>query len=908
MFYLPAVVKKGILTFVPTQHYTIITMKFLYASIMLLSLLGLQSCSKPGKVEEKLLSDNWAIISSKNTDLDGAKLTSSNSFDQSQWVKTKVPTTVMGALVEAGVIKDPFFGKNLENIPKTDFQDAWWFRTTFDLEQYRQGNEVTRLLLDGINYRANIWLNGSLIASQDSIYGAFRQFDLNISRQVKSAGNILAIEIFPPKPRDFYMGFVDWAPTPPDKYMGIFREVHLKRSGLLSMDKIFVAPDVDLKTLKSATLTVTAEVTNYSDEEKQVEVGGNIEHITFRSSFPVGAGETKPVKFDLKVDNPRLWWPNGLGKAELYNLKMELKDGFNVVDRQATRFGIRKIETYLTKDTVRGYKVNGREVLIKSGGWVDDLFLRYMPEKDAAQIRMVKEMNMNSVRFEGIWGNNHHIFDLCDENGILMMVGWSCQWEWPDYLGLEMKPFQGDASQTIAEGVELNGVKLNPKEEDLLALYLKDQVTWLRNHPSILTWATGSDAYPKTPLEIKYREVLKKADPTRPLLISSGDFTSEISGRSGMKMNGPYEYVPPIYWYEDKKTGGAFGFNSETGPGPQIPPVWCIKQMMPEEKLWPPMNDHWDWHSGRKDFSSVKVYLTALNKRYGEPKNLEELALKAQLMNYEAIRPMFEAFVVNKPVATGVVQWMLNSPWPEFYWQLYDYSLMPTGALYGTKKACAPQNLIYNYLDKKIYVSNDAVGTMENYEAVISLYNLQSEKIVEKSVKVTVAENKVDLVSELPTLQGDREVYFLDLKLKNPAGDIVADNFYWLSTQTDQMAWDKYLWYYTPQKAYADFTRINQLAPAKPEIARLDANEGEEGTIKLTFKNPTKAISFFTEIVLEKKAAGAPVLPQFLSDNYISLLPGETKTVVIKYHLKDLAGDQPVVKIQGINLPGRIEL
>jgi len=868
----------------------------------------LHSCGKPARVDDKLLTDNWFIISSKKTSLDGAALTSSANFDQSQWVKTKVPTTVMGALTEAGVIKDPFFGKNLENIPKTDFLDPWWFRTTFDLEEFNAEYEVARLQLDGINYRANIWLNGTRIASQDSIYGAFRQFDLNISKVARAKENLLAIEIVPPKPRDFYMGFVDWAPTPPDNYMGIFREVQIKRTGMLSMEHIFVAPDVDLKTLKSATLAVTTEVTNYSNEKKQVEISGNIENISFKSDFPINPGETKPVKFDLKVENPRLWWPNGLGKAELYEVKMELKDGFNLTDRHSTRFGIRKIETYLTKDTVRGYKVNGREVLIKSGGWVDDLFLRYMPEKDAAQIRLVKEMNMNSIRFEGVWGNNHHIYDLCDENGILMMVGWSCQWEWPDYLGLEMKVNPEDANLSIAEGLEQNGVKLKPHEEDLLALYLRDQVLWLRNHPSILTWATGSDAYPTTGHEAKYNEVMKQVDPTRPLLISSGNFKSEISGPSGMKMNGPYEYVPPVYWYEDKKFGGAYGFNSETGPGPQIPPIWAIKQMMPAEKLWPPMNDYWDWHSGRKDFNSVKVYLTAMNKRYGEPKNLEELALKAQLMNYEAIRPMFEAFVVNKPVTTGVVQWMLNSPWPEFYWQLYDYTLMPTGALYGTKKACAPLNLIYNYFDKKVYVSNDATGLLDGYEAVISLYNLQSEKVFEKSVKVSTPENKTELVSELPVLKGNKEVYFLDLKLKNPSGEVVADNFYWLSTQTDQLAWDKTIWFYTPQKAFADFTKINEMPAVKPEVTKAESTEGEEGIITLTLKNPGKLISFFTEIVLEKKAAGAPVLPQFLSDNYVSLLPGETKTVVIRYHLKDLAGDEPVVKIQGINLPGRIEM
>lgn len=876
-------------------------------SMVLLTFL-FSSCRLPVRVEEKLLSDSWLIISSQKTTLSGADLTLSNNLDHAGFVRTKVPTTVMGALVEAGVIKDPFFGKNLDSIPKKDFLVPWWFRTTFNLEKFNNKSEIARLLLDGINYRANIWLNGKQIASKDSIFGAFNQFDLDISKYAKTKDNLLAIEIFPPKPRDFYMGFVDWAPTPPDNYMGIFREVRIRRSGKVLLDHLFIAPDVDLPTLKSATLKVSAEVANYASEEKQVVVTGKIENMTFSSSFPVGPGERKPVSFDLKVENPRLWWPNGLGKPEMYQVSMELKDGSILADQQSSRFGIRKIETYLTKDTVRGYKVNGREVLIRSGGWVDDLFLRYMPEKDAAQIRMVKEMNMNSVRFEGIWGNSQHIFDLCDENGILMMPGWSCQWEWPDYLGLEMKVDAADANIPINEGVDKYSVKLTPQEEDLLAGYFKSQVLWLRNHPSIFVWATGSDAMPKPSLEKRYQEILAKYDPTRSLLVSAGKFTSEISGPSGMKMNGPYEYVPPVYWYEDKKLGGAFGFNSETGPGPQIPPVWCIRQMMPQEKLWPPMNDHWDWHSGRKDFGSVKVYLNALNKRYGEPRNLEELALKAQLMNYEAIRPMFEAFVVNKPVSTGVVQWMLNSPWPEFYWQLYDYSLMPTGALYGTKKACQPVNIIYNYYEKKVYISNDSQGTIVNFDAEIELFNLKSEKVFNKSVKFSLAENKVQVLSDLPELGGNREVYFLGLKLKNPSGDVVADNFYWLATQPDKLAWEKYLWYYTPQKEYADFRKLSQLARVRPEITKSESTEGSEGVITLNFKNNSRTISFFTEVVLTKKASREPLLPQFLSDNYISLFPGQTKKIIVRYHLKDLKGDQPLINIQGINFPGKVEL
>jgi exo-1,4-beta-D-glucosaminidase len=180
--------------------------------------------------------------------------------------------------------------------------------------------------------------------------------------------------------------------------------------------------------------------------------------------------------------------------------------------------------------------------------------------------------------------------------------------------------------------------------------------------------------------------------------------------------------------------------------------------------------------------------------------------------------------------------------------------------------------------------------------------------VYQDTLKVTVSENYSLFLSDLPELKGKNEVYFLDLKLKNPEGEIVADNFYWLSTKTDEMAWDKYVWYYTPQKEYADFTKLNKMTPVKPEVSKEQTTEGDEGVITVTLRNPSKEISFFTEIVLEKKAAKQPVLPQFLTDNYISLLPGETKKVVIRYYLKDMAGDEPVLKIQGINLPGKIEL
>ncbi|WP_460473874.1 glycoside hydrolase family 2 protein [Emticicia fontis] len=874
----------------------------------LLSSFFLLSCGSKVKVEERTLSENWTIASTKEINAD-AKSLSTQLINPEKWVKATVPTTVLGALVEAGVYKDPFVGKNLEKIPRAPFENSWWFRNTFELEDVNTQEEYLALKIDGINYRANFWLNGVKVASQDTLFGAFRQFQIDITKAAKSGENVLLVEVFPPQVRDFYMGFVDWAPTPPDHYMGIFRDITLKRSGKVDVTvTTFIAPDLDPKDLTQASLTISTELTNHSDASKTVEVKGIIEDISFKKSFTLAPHEHREVKFtpadtkELLIKNPRLWWPNGLGNPEMYTLNLEVNENGKLSDKQSTRFGIRKIETYLNDKGVRGYKVNGRDVLIKSAGWVDDLFLRYMPEKDEAQIRYVKEMNLNSLRFEGVWGNNHHIYDLCDENGILLMVGWSCQWEWPDYLGMELKMKPGDENLPINEGVDLYAVKLTPDEETLLSNYLRDQVKWLRNHPSIFTWAGGSDAMPKPSLEKRYQDILKQYDPTRPFLISSGDFTSELTGKSGMKMNGPYEYVPPVYWFEDKKLGGAFGFNSETGPGPQLPPISGIKKAIPAADLWPPDNKMWNYHSGRKDFNTLGVFLNALDKRYGKPQNLEELALKAQVMEYEAIRPMFEAFVINRPVATGVVQWMLNSPWPDFYWQMYDYYLMPTGAYYGVKKAAQPVNIIYDYYNQTVHLSNDTRQALADIKAEVRLFDKNSKQIFAKTESVKMGENTTNKWLNLPALQGKNGVYFLSLTLKNSKGELIADNFYWLASQKDQLDWSKYFWFYTPQKQYADFSGLNTLPKAeiKAEKSIKELSKDEfEVTLKLT--NTSDKLAFFVEAELADGANGSVVAPVFWSDNYVSIPPKESKTITVKYYKKDLKGN-PSIKIQGYNL------
>ena len=381
------------------------------------------------------------------------------------------------------------------------------------------------------------------------------------------------------------------------------------------------------------------------------------------------------------------------------------------------RFGIREIADYRTEEGYRGFKLNGRKILIRGGGWADDLLLDVKHKKLQAEVLYARHMNLNALRLEGFWGTSQDLYNLCDENGILIMVGWSCQWEWTDYLGRPAdEPYGGITT---------------PEIMDLVAESWKDQILWLRNHPAIFVWAEGSDMIPHPDLERRYIAILKEIDPTRPTLVSTKGKTSEITGPSGVKMLGPYDYVPPVYWYVDTKNGGAYGFNTETGPGPQVPPLESLRKMMPEDKLWP-INDFWNFHCSRGMFKDLARYNEAMDRRLGPAKDLEDYLRKAQFLNYEAMRAMFEAFVANKYKSTGVIQWMYNSAWPKLWWQLYDYYLQPNGAFYGARKAGEPVHLIYNYGNQEIAAVNSSATPSPKLKATIRVLDFGLKEIVSK--------------------------------------------------------------------------------------------------------------------------------------------------------------------------------
>ena len=848
------------------------------------------------------LSENWKIQSSNSVPENGAAI-SSHTYSTNDWHSAKVPSTVLGTLVENKVYENPYFGENLGDIPTELFQVPWWYSTHFELTE-QQASDFASICLDGINYKANVWLNGHLIADSNAINGAFRITSFDISHHIIAGNNILAIEVIPPKPGDFSIGFVDWNPAPPDGNMGVFRPVTLQLHGGVNIEKPFVQTKVDLETLKAADITVSAQLVNYSDKAVSGILTGKIGAIEFSQKLTIAVDSEKEVLFtseefpQLHFKDPALWWPIHLGDPNLYELNLQFQIDTIVSKTTHVKFGIREVEDYWLDEIHRGYIVNGKKVLIKGAGWTDDLFLMDTHESIETQVKYVKQMNLNCIRLEGFWGKDHKLYDLCDEHGILLMVGWSCHWEHEIHMGIPVSERFGAVY----------------KKEDIqhVAQAWEDQLIWLRNHPSIFVWTVASDKVPITELEEKYIETFAKYDPTRPYLNSTGgvgsdqhvigseEVISEISGLSGVKMLGPYAYTAPGYWYTDTKFGGAYGFNTETGPGAQVPQLDSLRKMIPEADLWP-IGKAWDYHCGRYEFSDLSRFTKAIDERYGKPKDLIDFDKKAQAMNYELMRPMFEAFQVNKKKSTGIVQWMLNAAWPKMYWQLYDYYLMPTGAFYATQKACSPLHLIYNYGDDQIYAINDHLYEVENLQALIRIYDIESKLLLEKTISFNASADSAFSIFTMESIKNLSTAYFLDLRLVNNEKKEISNNFYWLSTKEEILDYEADLGefaYHTPSKQYSDLRLLESLPKVELDIMHTFEKAGNESSITVTLENNGNTIAFLVNLKLIEKGGAEVLLPVFWEDNFISLLPGEKRTVRATFK----AEAEAELKVEGWNL------
>lgn len=842
------------------------------------------------------LHDGWSLQSSCKISATGEQI-SAPGFNAQGWHKATVPTTVVAALVADKTFPDPYYGMNLKSFPGMDysskeffanqpmpedspFRCSWWYRTDFRLPA--AGKQATWLHLDGVNYRANVWVNGKKVADAKDVAGTFRIFEFDVSKLVHAGANGLAIEVSAPTEHDLAITWVDWNPTPPDKDMGLWKDVYLTHSGPVALRHPFVTSKLGDGN-KSAALTVSADLHNDTDAPVKGELRAEVAGIRASQQVEVPAGEWKTVTFtpeqfsQLNIKGPKLWWPYQMGEPYLYDAKFSFAIGGKVSDAANFKFGVREITSELTEKGYRLFKINGRNILVRGGGWSSDMLLRLSPERIRKEMEYTKDMGLNTIRQEGKLERDE-FYDMADRMGILLMPGWCCcdMWEhWKEWTA-ETNRIAGDS--------------------------LKDQVYRLRNHPSILVWLYGSDNPPPAEVETMYRKILTDEHWPNPAISSASQTPTSVTGNSGVKMTGPYDYVPPNYWLTDKEAGGAYGFNTETSPGPAIPPLESLKKFIPEKHLWP-IDEYWNYHAGGERFTTINIFTKGLEERYGKPADLSDFLRKSQAMAYEGERAMFEAYARNKYNSTGVIQWMLNNGWPSTIWHLFDYYLVPAGGYFGTKKACEMLHVQYSYDDDSVAVINGFNHAVNGVTATAQIYDVNSVLKDSRTAKLDLAADSSTKAFDLPKVQGITTTYFLRLQLKDSDGKLVSENFYWLSTKPDVMNFaGRTDTDYTPQASFEDVTALNNLPQVKLVVHERRETRDGDNIVHVSVQNPGKTLAFMVALRLTQGQGGDDVVPIFWEDNYFSLLPGESREVSGRYEVANAKGAASVLQVGGWNI------
>jgi len=851
------------------------------------------------------LRTGWRLQSSRQIGATGAQI-STPGFQTVGWHSTNVPSTVVAALVADGTYPDPDFGMNLRKIPGTTypiganfanlpmpkdspFACSWWYRKEFTLPRKFNGRTAW-LHFDGINYRANIWINGKKAADAKDVAGAYRVYDFEVTQLVKPGEkNTIAVEIFAPTENDLAMNWVDWNPTPPDKDMGLWGDVYFAATGAIAVRHPQVVTHFASASLAEADLTVMADVRNASTAPTRAVVqgeisGANNNAVRFEQPIDLKPGETRTIKFtpahfpQLRIAHPKIWWPYGIGPQNLHTLTVQATVGGTVSDEQRIRFGIREITSGLTPQNYLLFRINGKKLLIRGGGWAPDMLMRESHQRLEAQFDYVREVGLNTIRLEGKLEPDD-FFNLADERGVLVMAGWCCCSFWEQWE------------------------KWTPSDLENATAQLRSQILRLRSHPSLLVWLNGSDNPPPADVERAYIDVLQQANWPNPYISSASREETSVTGPSGVKMLGPYDYVPPAYWLADVERGGAYGFNTETSPGPAPVVEGSLKKMMPAEQIWPP-NDYWHFHGASGRYQWLSAFDDAMTQMYGAPNDLADYERKSQAMAYEGERAMFEAYGRNKYESTGVIQWMLNNAWPSLFWHLYDYYLQPAGGYFGAKKANELLHVQYSYDDRSVAVVNGFYRAFPGLTVAAKVYSFDMKPIFSRRSIVSVPADfsarafKIPSFPRTPTPQA----YFLKLDLEDRAGKLLSSNFYWLSNMPTIFAWDRSTDQRTEVNSYPDFTMLSRL-PRVLLGARASREPAEDGApgVSVHLRNPSPHLAFQVRLAIQEKDGGE-VLPVFWSDNYFELMPGEMKTLTARYPAGTKLSGEAKLQISGWNI------
>jgi exo-1,4-beta-D-glucosaminidase len=861
-----------------------------------LALLTLPAVLHAGTVTP--LREGWQVQSACKFQAAGDAI-ATDGFSTEGWLKTVVPNTVLAAQAAAGAVPDPYYGMNLRQIPGSDYpigqvfsnlpmpQDSpyrcgWWYRTAFTAPDASPKEQRFWLHFGGINYRADIWLNGHKIADSTAVAGAYRSYDFDVTEFLKPGKpNVLAVETFAPTEKDLGINWVDWNPCPPDKDMGLWGAVDLVASGAVTLRSPLAVTHFSGNTLNAAELTVYAELHNATDKPVKGVASGSAAGVRFEQTVELAPHEDRSIAFtpeqfpQLRIRDPKLWWPHQMGEAHLERLTMSFSAQGQVTDEQSVDFGIREITSELTASGNRLFRVNGKPILVRGAGWSQDMLLRSDESRLRDQFKLVRDMNLNTIRLEGKLETDA-FFHLADQQGVLVMLGWCCcdHWEhWKDWT---------------------------PEDLTIATASLRAQMLRLRSHASLLVWLNGSDNPPIPDVERAYLKVEAETHWPNPILSSATGTPTIVTGASGVKMTGPYDYVAPSYWYVDQHNGGAYGFNTETSPGPAIPSLASREKFLPDAQAWPP-TPTWSLHNGGGEFANLKVFDAAMEAVYAKPHSAAEYERMAQTMEYDSERAMFEAYSKNKYVSTGVIQWMLNNAWPSMIWHLYDYYLDAGAGYFATKKACEPLHIQYSYDDGSVVVVNSTYDSAAGLHASVHVHNLAWKELYSSEATVNASLDSAQRVFSIPEslYSGAERLFFIDLTLSDASGHVVSRNFYWVPGTLTSFDFPKTDFTHTPAARHEDLTALTNLPPAKV-LAHAEIENTPRGReLRVHLDNSTAALAFQVRAAVRTQSGGL-IAPVFWSDNWIELVPGESRTLTAL--LPQDASQTPVVQIEGWNI------
>jgi exo-1,4-beta-D-glucosaminidase len=843
---------------------------------------------------------HWQMQSSAKAQESGAEI-SSAGFSTRDWYSVSGRATVMAGLLENGKYDNVFYSDNLLAVGDPDangtpFVTTWWYRSDFTWAEGAPGTR-TLLRINGMIPSADVWLNGHQLADHAVVAGAYPVSEFDVTPWVRQGANVLGLKIYPAEPRkDLSIGWVDWNPSPPDNNMGPWRGVDIVRTGPVQLRFPQVNSALSLPDLSHAALTAKVEARNLDATAHDVTITGVVASVPLRRTIHLAAGEAQTISFtpqsDLGLDlnHPKVWWPVPMGAHPLYSMEMTATVDGSRSDEASTTFGIRSVSSHLTPQGYRQFVVNGKPVLIRGAGWAPDMFLRADPKRVEAEFSYIVNLGLNTVRSEGKL-EDPHFYELADRAGVMVLAGWECCDKWESAAKTGGEPW-APADFGIAEASMASEARL------------------LRNHPSVIGFLIGSDHAPPPALARIYTDALHAADWSLPIIAAAVPQGTVETGPSGMKMEGPYAWVPPAYWYADK-LGGAYGFNSELSAGASIPPLEDLQRMLaPQEldALWKsPEQRQYHASAAWSVFANLPAYGASLAKRYGAPKSLEDYVAKSQLDNYDSVRAQFEAHGAHQDRAnpsTGLIYWMLNNAWPSLHWHLYDYFLNPAGAYFGARIANEPLHIQYSYDTREIVLVNQTLEAQRALQALIRVRNLDGSVVFERRLKgIDLPGNNARAVAVVPPVANLSATYFIELELAATNGTAISRNVYWLATQTDELDWANSNWYLTPLKHYADLTAL-QMLPTAPGtvLATMHDGNGEQAvTITLSVPASAKGMAFFQHLSIRNAPHGEPLLPVVWSDNDISLWPGESRTVTARINAKGM--EMPVVEITAWNVP-----